>query len=501
MKKRIITIAIAMFMLIGMAIPVQAAENPTIEEIWNAGIEILGRIPTIEELLDVATEILGRHLTPEEIREIAAKMSYEEAREIQRQFTSGELNERLREIEFRALIELTTMAGICMTELCPYDIRHPNVRLPFGLVSEYDISVWDSAREDANDPRTATPEQLRSLEHRVWLLINNVRIYVGISNAYDWRTSLWWDDTLAAAARRHSMDIARNGTIDGHTGSDGSTHISRVRDADTAGVITGYVTEIVGIGQFSVADVMRAWLSSDGHNETIFIPNHRTIGVGIAVYNGRVVWTVKFSDSIPTSIQPVISGERTQDFMEFTADWIRNPDCPFGLYTIIPFEFKVIIPYGFTPFENCWTWPRDGRIVTHNTHRLRDGRFLHRDGTIIDTLPISGAPRTAAATAPATVQTNETAPAQVTNTITFTNLGEPRVINAAGTNIHGVISITYERANGRIGSRNLCTTGRASNFNTATVPFTASANHGVLVITSGGETFRLTEGQSITLTN
>src|SRR5215210_2026112 len=40
-----------------------------------------------------------------------------------------------------------------------------------------------------------------------------------------------YDDTLAAAARRHSVDMATNDFVD-HTGSDGSDFSRRAREAD-----------------------------------------------------------------------------------------------------------------------------------------------------------------------------------------------------------------------------------------------------------------------------
>lgn len=96
--------------------------------------------------------------------------------------------------------------------------------------------------------------------------VNEVRAANGLG-------ALAWCPTLANAAVKHTQDMASHGFM-GHVGSDGSTFVSRANGH-------GYVrwnrlSENVGAGQGSVAEVLAHWLRSPGHAANILDPwvNH-----------------------------------------------------------------------------------------------------------------------------------------------------------------------------------------------------------------------------------
>src|SRR5690606_19415565 len=71
-----------------------------------------------------------------------------------------------------------------------------------------------------------------------------------------------WDVRLAAAAFAHSCDMAKTGRLD-HTGSNGSTHASRVKRAGFRWC--GTLAENIGSGYGSAAQAMAGWMNSSGH--------------------------------------------------------------------------------------------------------------------------------------------------------------------------------------------------------------------------------------------
>ncbi|KAG7383673.1 8-oxoguanine glycosylase ogg1 [Phytophthora pseudosyringae] len=88
---------------------------------------------------------------------------------------------------------------------------------------------------------------------------------VNLERAAQHLPALCTNSKLQAAAQRHSDDQAANNFMD-HAGSDGSSMSQRVTDA-------GYdwrgVAENVAAGQIDVAEVMDAWMNSEGHRHNI----------------------------------------------------------------------------------------------------------------------------------------------------------------------------------------------------------------------------------------
>jgi uncharacterized protein YkwD len=109
-----------------------------------------------------------------------------------------------------------------------------------------------------------------SIEQQVVDLTNDQRRQNGCDVA------LTISPELAAAAAAHSQDLALN-DIFSHTGSDGSTMITRIAE-------TGYsysqIAENIAAGQSTPQDVVDAWMRSPGHRANILNCALREIGVG-----------------------------------------------------------------------------------------------------------------------------------------------------------------------------------------------------------------------------
>ncbi len=119
------------------------------------------------------------------------------------------------------------------------------------------------------------------------------------------------DGRLMAAAVRHSEDM-RDGCFLSHTGSDGSTARSRMRDA-------GYPaggSEAAGAGQTTPAQIVQGWMGSTPHRAILLNANARHVGVGHAVGPALCVlqpygvtvqphwWTADFGNASEAPVEP-----------------------------------------------------------------------------------------------------------------------------------------------------------------------------------------------------
>ncbi|MER7489805.1 CAP domain-containing protein [Streptomyces sp. NPDC126497] len=84
--------------------------------------------------------------------------------------------------------------------------------------------------------------------------------------------------TLAAAAQKHSEDMAASGTMS-HTGSDGSSPGDRITRAGYGWSTYG---ENVAYGYSTPGQVMNGWMTSPGHKANILNCAFEEIGVGLA---------------------------------------------------------------------------------------------------------------------------------------------------------------------------------------------------------------------------
>jgi len=100
----------------------------------------------------------------------------------------------------------------------------------------------------------------------------------------------WVCALLAAAALRHTQDMAYNGYREAsaqepdapHNGSDGSTPQQRITAAGYDWRVSG---ENVAAG-YALADMVTAWLNSPGHCQNIMNPKFREIGISYMSYRG-----------------------------------------------------------------------------------------------------------------------------------------------------------------------------------------------------------------------
>jgi uncharacterized protein YkwD len=131
-------------------------------------------------------------------------------------------------------------------------------------------------------PASASTGQT-STESQVITLVNQQRAKVGC-------VALRYDVRLRTAAYNHSVDMAAHNYFD-HTGSDGSTFVTRVQAAGYSAALG----ENIAWGWRTPADVMNAWMNSAPHKANILNCAARAIGVGMAKKaDGTPYWTQEF---------------------------------------------------------------------------------------------------------------------------------------------------------------------------------------------------------------
>ena len=105
------------------------------------------------------------------------------------------------------------------------------------------------------------------------------------------------DPLLTNAAKAHSRDLAKWDRIS-HFGSDGSNPWDRVKR-------TGYnarlAAENVGTGQIDIAEVMKGWQQSPGHNKNLLLADAQHMGIAL-VTDGKTefktFWTLVLGSSL-----------------------------------------------------------------------------------------------------------------------------------------------------------------------------------------------------------
>jgi uncharacterized protein YkwD len=106
--------------------------------------------------------------------------------------------------------------------------------------------------------------------------------------------ALAWNAKLAQAAAAHSHDMAANNFMS-HTGSNGSTMVSRV---DATGYLAIAWAENVAGGPASVDAVVAGWLASAGHCANIMNATFRDFGAACARNDAAAYeryWTQDFA--------------------------------------------------------------------------------------------------------------------------------------------------------------------------------------------------------------
>lgn len=116
--------------------------------------------------------------------------------------------------------------------------------------------------------RTAQP----SIEQQVFNLVNQQRQQHGCA-------ALVRSAALSAAAGEHSQDMALHDLFS-HTGSDGSTMVSR---AVAAGYSYSLLAENLAAGSATAEEAVAGWMNSPGHRANILNCDLHELGVGYYV--------------------------------------------------------------------------------------------------------------------------------------------------------------------------------------------------------------------------
>ncbi|TDH68886.1 hypothetical protein CCR75_000465 [Bremia lactucae] len=138
-------------------------------------------------------------------------------------------------------------------------------------------------------------------------------------------SALCANEKLAAAAARHSEDMASNDFM-GHTGANGSTLSERVSGAEFAWT---KVAENVAAGQKDVASVMQSWMSSKGHRDNILSADYIMLGTSY-VYRSDTTykhyWTQNFGASDSEICDGGLSSVNTNQTQQYTDQTPQQTD-------------------------------------------------------------------------------------------------------------------------------------------------------------------------------
>jgi len=135
-------------------------------------------------------------------------------------------------------------------------------------------------------PASAATSTDASYEAKVIQLTNEQRAKNGCATV---RT----DSRLTTAARVHSVDMVQKNYFS-HTGSDGSTFVTRAKLAG----YTSPIGENIAWGYRTPEAVMTAWMNSAGHRANILNCKAKAVGVGLArKSDGTPYWTQVFGSA------------------------------------------------------------------------------------------------------------------------------------------------------------------------------------------------------------
>lgn len=130
-------------------------------------------------------------------------------------------------------------------------------------------------------------------ESRIVAAVNELRSRTVVcgSTTYLPASPVIWDDNLAEASMRHSIDMAANNFLE-HTGSDGSSYSGRVYEAGYIGQAYG---EVIAGGSSSPESAVSLWEGSPGHCSLLMNPYVTEIGHAMARSNDSkygTYWTL-----------------------------------------------------------------------------------------------------------------------------------------------------------------------------------------------------------------
>jgi len=149
--------------------------------------------------------------------------------------------------------------------------------------------VFNGVSPTANESDSIPDETVQYPEVEVLNAVNDIRAKNGLE-------PLKWSNSLAAVARAHSDNMAKNKFFS-HTDPSGQTASDRIKNA---GISYRVMAENIAAGQTTANDVVNSWMQSDGHRNNILNPNLTHLGVGLAADNTseyKFYWTQCFIGS------------------------------------------------------------------------------------------------------------------------------------------------------------------------------------------------------------
>jgi uncharacterized protein YkwD len=165
---------------------------------------------------------------------------------------------------------------------------------PSGWAPDFDSVRVEPAGTDPSPSPSPSPsggpgnpnDPVTAYENEVYRLVNVERAKLPSCPALN--TDL---QRLAQAARLHSIDMAEKGYFS-HVSQDGRTFVDRINAQHYKWSAAG---ENIAKGQRTPADVMNAWMNSEGHRANILNCGYKDLGVGLAYDSSKTpIWTQDF---------------------------------------------------------------------------------------------------------------------------------------------------------------------------------------------------------------
>lgn len=101
---------------------------------------------------------------------------------------------------------------------------------------------------------------------------------------------LTWDESVAAVARAHSLDMVQNNYFN-HVSPKTGSPFDRLK---RAGISFGYAGENIAYGQLDGIEVHMGWMNSAGHRQNLLNPHFKQLGVGVSYKGTQPFYTQNF---------------------------------------------------------------------------------------------------------------------------------------------------------------------------------------------------------------
>jgi uncharacterized protein YkwD len=162
--------------------------------------------------------------------------------------------------------------------------------------------AWQNVRTEANQagwvaadylsatPPVTTTATITPTGSSVTSMANDILQRLNALRAQNGLQPVALNSALAAAALRHSQDMAKTGNT-AHVGSDGSTPDQRMRAAGYAG---GTGEEAIYGGRATVDDAWYFWTTDRAHANMLLTPEYTVVGIGVINAADRYYYTIDF---------------------------------------------------------------------------------------------------------------------------------------------------------------------------------------------------------------